>query len=246
MRRPLIGITGNLSVVEGEEKFNGMKRTFSNQDYVDFVNDNHAVPVILPAAEKYETETVEQMVQVLDGIMLAGGYDITPSLYGEDACEYQGYSMSCIDEFYRDVILLARRYKKPVFGICKGMQAINAVYGGTLYQDLSSQRRDTIQHQQSARRQDAVHRIKIKDSSFLSECISKEEIWVNSHHHQAVKDLAPGFRVTAYALDGVIEGMERFDEAPVIGVQWHPEMMAAGGNTEQLRIFEKFLEYCRG
>lgn len=242
MKQPMIGITGNLFVVDNAQNFNGMMRSFCNQDYIDFVINSHAVPVVLPSAERYDTTMVEDMVSRMDGILLSGGYDITPSLYGEPAQEHQDYSMSCIDEFYMEVIRCAELFHKPVFAICKGLQALNAAYGGTLYQDLSSQKEGVLQHRQKARRQDAVHKITVERNSFLGSCLTEPEIWVNSHHHQAIKVLAPGFRITALSPDGVIEGIEKADGAPIIGVQWHPEMMAVNGNETQQQLFTKFLE----
>lgn len=240
MDNPIIGITGNLCVVDNDAHFNGMKRSFLNQDYLDLVSKSGAVPVILPVTDPSRKALTEQMVRHVDAVLLSGGYDISPSFYGEEALPHLGYSMKIIDSFYFDVIRFAEQYQKPVFGICKGMQALNVFYGGTLYQDISSQKPGGLQHCQAASYQEESHKAALEPDSFLFSSFGETQIWVNSHHHQAVRIPAPGFRITARASDGIAEGMERMDGVPLIGVQWHPEMMAGGGSQEQQKLFGDF------
>ena len=240
MKHPVVGITGNLCIVDNDEHFNGMKRSFTNQDYIDFVANSDAIPIILPVLPSSFTLT-EELIQKVDVILLSGGYDISPSLYQEDALPVFNYSIKIIDLFYLNIIHLADKYKKPLFGICKGMQAMNVAYGGTLYQDLDSQINHCLQHRQNAFYQDETHKVHLRENSFLYSCFKQTDILCNSYHHQAIKKVANDFHVVATASDGVIEGIERTAGVPMVGVQWHPEMLASGGNLAHQNLFSSFL-----
>lgn len=238
MKRPLIGITGNILIMEGG-MFPGFYRAYVNQDYIDSVLQCGGVPVILPVAQ--DPEIVKQQVEQVDGVILSGGYDIDPQLYAEDPIPKQGFNFRAVDDFYLTVIKESDRLCKPLLGICKGLQALNVAFGGTLYQDLVSQKEGALRHVQEAPRQNGTHKVRVEAGSFLASCLPSE-LTVNSYHHQAVRNVAKGFRVTATAADGVVEAMEKETGSFMVGVQWHPEMMSAFGNSTMNDLFKKFLE----
>jgi len=130
----------------------------------------------------------------------------------------------------------ARKRRLPTLGICGGMQLMNVAFGGTLYQDVARQIPKALKHRRPS--QD-WHRVTLLKGSWVARVFGVRTLQVNSSHHQSVKRVANGFRVTALASDGVIEGMEASDGSPMVGVQWHPERM--GGAHR--RFFQKFLEW---
>ncbi|MDO5521719.1 MAG: gamma-glutamyl-gamma-aminobutyrate hydrolase family protein [bacterium] len=238
MSKTVVGIVGNILTMEGG-MFPGIERDYVNRDYSESVTLAGAVPLILTVQD--EEEAVRSQIERVDALVFSGGYDLDPQLYGEEPMWEQGFIYPKVDQFYITAIKIARELGKPVLGICKGIQAINVAFGGTLYQDLKKQVPGSIKHSQSSPRQYGSHLVKVDKDSFLGECLG-EETQINSFHHQAVKDVATGFRVTAMATDGVIEGIESTEGSFVAAVQWHPEMMASHGNKEMIGLFKYFLE----
>lgn len=237
MKKPLVGIVGNILVMDGG-MFPGIKRDYVNRDYVKSIGLAGGAAVILPVMD--EEEIVRTQLEGVDAILLSGGYDLYPQSYGEEPMWEQGFIYQEVDDYYFKVIKAARELGKPVFGICKGIQAINVAFGGTLYQDIKKQVPDSIKHSQSAPRYAGTHQVEICKDSFLGECLP-EKLLVNSYHHQAIKEVAEGFSVTARSVDGVIEGIESLKENFIAAVQWHPEMMAAQGNKDMIRLLQNFL-----
>lgn len=240
-KKPVIGIAGNILIMD-EGMFPGLIRDYVNRDYVTSVRKAGGVPLIMTALD--EEEIVHAQVERVDGIILSGGWDLEPQLYGEEPMWQQGFTLPEVDYFYLKVIKAAIEMGKPILGICKGIQAINVAFGGTLYQDIPTQMENTVKHNQSAPREYGTHTVKIEKDSFLGECLP-ETTQINSFHHQSIKKLAEGFKVTARAKDGVIEAIERTEGNLVTAVQWHPEMMASYGNAEMLGLFEHFIKKVR-
>lgn len=238
MEKPIIGIAGNIMIMDGG-MFPGIQKDYVNRDYVKSVRQAGGAPVILPAVD--EEDVVRAQVEVLDGLILSGGWDMEPQLYGEEPMWQQGFTFPEVDCFYLKAIWAAVEMGKPVFGICKGIQAVNVAFGGTLYQDIPAQLENTVKHNQSAPREYGTHSVRIEKDSFLGECLP-EVMQINSFHHQSVKRLADGFRVVARAGDGVIEGIERLEGSFMAAVQWHPEMMASHANAEMMGLFEHFIK----
>ena len=175
MRRPVIGISGNLTPIENDGVFTGNLRQYIHTDYTSSVERAGGIPLLLPVSS--DPEVIRSHARLCDGIILSGGADVDPFLYGEEG--YQG-----------------------------------------------------------------THRIRIKEDSVLAG-ILPDGTFVNSWHHQAVKDVSPRLTVTAVASDGIVEAAEYMEEDQyVMGVQWHPEMMASCGSEEQLGIFKKLIEQC--
>ena len=236
-----IGIAANILIMEGGI-MPGLYRSYVNNDYVESLEKAGCVPVLLPVIS--DLDSVKDQIEGLDGIVLSGGYDIDPTLYGEQPMLGQGFAMREVDCFYIAVIKAAAEANIPIFGICKGVQAINVAFGGTIYQDLNKKNPDAFQHTQQAPRGNASHVVCIEKESFLGKTLD-EKTFVNSYHHQAVKDVAEGFRVTARAEDGIVEGIERVEGSFVCGVQWHPEMMAKFDNPMMIELFKSFAEKCK-
>lgn len=237
MKMVKVGITANLQINET----NGSMRSCVNQNYVDSVEKAGGVSVVLPVVHTYDE--VKLQLKGLDGVILSGGYDIDPVLYGSDVHDKCGFFLKEVDDFYMNVIKAAEEMGLPVFGICKGIQAINVYYGGTLYQDLQSEMDGAIMHWQKTLRGNPVHSVTVKKDSFLGS-VFKDGVRVNSFHHQGVKNVAPGFRITARANDGLVEGIEKKKGNFTVGVQFHPEMMAEFENEDMIHLFEAFLKEC--
>lgn len=221
-RRPVIGILTSI-LLKNDTPFLGLERSYVNHDYITAIEAAGGVPIMLPVVER--DETVMRQVESVDAILLSGGYDPNPLLYGENPNRRIDFIFPEVDEHQLKAIHVASAAGKPILGICRGLQMINIAFGGTLYQDLSLIPNSYIQHQQKSRKHSAGHQVSIVGSSMLADIMGETEIVTNSFHHLAVKDVAPGFAASAFAADGVIEAIERTDRTPVMAVQWHPEMM---------------------
>ncbi len=228
---PLIG----LSVSSRSEDASGIGDT-----YVQSVLKAGGTPVIIPATT--DGRILRNFVSHIDALIITGGADINPLWYGEQPHERLQAVDPVRDEYELKLIKLAADQNVPLLGICRGEQLINVAFGGTLYQDLPSQRKGAIKHVQDIHRQFGSHTITINPQSALAEILGKTEVAVNSFHHQAVKDLAPIFKATAYAPDSVIEAYEALPNKAILAVQWHPEGMTKAGDTTMVKLFRYWVE----
>lgn len=219
--RKIIGIGGNLKFDVGG-KFPGYARSYVNDDYVQAVISAGGVPIILPVLE--DREIVRRQLEIVDAVILSGGYDVNPQLFGEEPHKLLGDTLKERDTFDTLLIQEARKLGLPILGICRGLQILNVIAGGTLYQDCSEADNSFVCHWQSYRPDKAAHSVSIVDDSILYN-IFGENTQVNSFHHMAIHKLAEGYRATAHAADGIIEGIEATEGSWVLAVQWHPEMM---------------------
>lgn len=235
MKKPRIGITANL-LTNTAGMFPGMQRSYVNQDYITAIEKAGGIPVLLPVMQNLED--VSSQLIGLDRLILSGGEDIDPALYGENIHPSCGPLMPAVDRYDLTLIHAADQSGLPVMGICKGMQAMNVAFGGTLYQSISDKWPQAIHHAPAMPRYEPSHKITIQDS-FLKDILG-EETRVNSFHHQAIKDLGKDLKVTAYAPDGIIEGIEKTVGTFMFGVQFHPEMMAAFDNPQMIHLFKAF------
>ncbi len=193
-------------------------------DYLDLIRDAGALPLIFPM--DVAAADVEQLCGICDGFLLTGGDDVDPALYGEEVSERCGATNSRRDSLERVVFNYAIEHDLPMLGICRGIQFINALLGGTLYQDLPSERGavDGVNHQMTPPYDREVHRVRIVEGTPLWDIVGEEWLGVNSYHHQAVKDLAPSLVAMAYSEDGLIEALYIRDRRFVEAYQWHPEL----------------------
>jgi microsomal dipeptidase-like Zn-dependent dipeptidase/gamma-glutamyl-gamma-aminobutyrate hydrolase PuuD len=194
-------------------------------------------PVVIPVTT--DVRALAAVADTLDGLILSGGGDIDPSFLGEAPIpELDG--VDAFRDAYDFLLLrLAFLRQMPILGICRGHQVINVAFGGTIYQDIHTQfSTAALPHSQTEPRHCATHPVTLADipSALRAIAPAKSEWAVNSLHHQAVKEVAPGFVATATAPDGINEGIE-LPEYPLFGVQWHPEQMAAAGDEDMLNIF---------
>lgn len=231
---PLIGITCGY-------EYTNVERFYCNRSYVKSIEMAGGTPILFPALEN--KAQLSRLVDMVDGILLPGGYDLDPITFGEEPLPGLGVVDPVRDELELTVCRMALERNQPILGICRGLQLLNVAAGGRLYQDLPSQaERKLIQHRQTAPRWFPSHEITIASGSVLKRIFNGIScLRVNSFHHQAVKDVAPGLVVTAVAKDGVIEAIESPTHKFVLGVQWHPEVMWETA-PEQAAIFRAFVE----
>ena len=178
----------------------------------------------------------------MDGLLLTGGADINPLFLGEEPVKELHSINPRRDRQELLLAKLAADRQIPILGICRGIQVMNAAFGGSLYQDIHVQMEGKrIKHDQDLGRGYASHTVRIEKDSLLYKLFETEVLPVNSFHHQAVKEVAPGFRVTARSSDGVIEAMESTECKSMMGVQWHPECFILENNTCMMPLFEWFI-----
>jgi len=219
---PLIGITCSRAV-------GGPWGIYSASYFMDYTFDDYSqavrfwggAAVLIPAAQN--RQTLQTILRRLDGLILSGGPDINPKFYGEQPLPGLEEIDEDLDRVELEATRIAFARNLPILAICRGIQVLNVSQGGTLYQDIPTQVRESILHTQRADKKTTTHSTRVEPKTLLSRIVGRKEIWVNGRHHQAVKDVAPGFVVSARATDGVVEAMEHSSKRFVIGVQWHPE-----------------------
>ncbi|MDP6393834.1 MAG: gamma-glutamyl-gamma-aminobutyrate hydrolase family protein [Desulfobacterales bacterium] len=222
MMRPLIGITCS-RVVGGTWSQNSPGRfmDYAFDEYSSVVHHCGGAPILIPTAQNHES--LQSICERLNGVILTGGPDIDPHFYGEEPLSGLGEIDEAIDLTELAVVKIALKKDLPILGICRGLQVLNVSEGGTLYQDIPSQVKESINHLQKKDKSVNAHYVRIDENTGLHLIFKRKKIQVNSRHHQAIKDLASSLIVTAWAQDGLIEAVENPSRTFVIGVQWHPE-----------------------
>ena len=209
--------------------------------YVNSVIRAGGVPVVLPITS--DTELLSAMLERVDAVIMTGGEDIDPlKWFGEEPIQAMGEIAPKRDDF--DIALIRLTIEKgiPLLGICRGHQLLNVAFGGSLYQDIPSQvKGHFVKHGQSTPGWYGTHSIRIDKGSLLNKQIGLDSVAVNSFHHQAVKDVAPGFKVTAWSKDGVVEAMEKIGSTKVYGVQFHPEVFTSNGYDTFIGVFKHLI-----
>lgn len=178
-----------------------------------------------------------------DGLLLPGGADIDPKLYGQEPSEKCGKPNALRDAAEMKMLEAYLPTNKPILCICRGVQLLNVYFGGTLHQDLK--KIQVCKHADFRRRNKGTHPVKLLPRMKLGKILGEDIITVNSMHHQAVDQVGLGLTVSAVSGDGFIEGLEVYLHPFCIGVQWHPEHMGEE-NTQQQKLFEAFVAACKG
>lgn len=216
--KPIIGLTAMYTELDG------MKFFKTNDAYVQAVLRAGGIPVLLPVTTTIEE--YEQYAESLDGLLIPGGADVSPSFYGEEPVPEVTVIHRNDDAFEFALVRKMAQLNKPILGICRGHQVINVAFGGSLYQDLPSQYGKKQCHCQSSTiRSEPFHTVTLKPESRVAEIFGDTVLETNTFHHQAVKEAAPSFHVVGTAKDGVVEAIEH-ESKFIVGLQWHPEGMA--------------------
>lgn len=218
-------------------------RFFNNQSYVRALEAAGGSAVLIPLLA--DKAALRAIYARLDGVLLAGGGDIEPGRYGDQERHPALFGVDrAQDEVETTLTRWALTDGRPLLAICRGIQVLNIAIGGTLWQDLPSQLPSDVDHPGKNRpRADINHLVTIEPQSRLAAIVGDEPLGVNSFHHQAIRQLASGFVVTALAPDGVIEAIESLDSRFALGVQFHPEEMWPV--SERLaRLFRAFVQEC--
>lgn len=228
MGRPLIAVSAAIELLPtpfGEQDCTRLASAYTNAIYAA-----GGQPVIMPVV----TDPPEDLLERFDGLMLSGGGDLDPRLYGEepDATVYGVRTER--DAFEIALYEDALRKGLPILAICRGMQLVNVLRGGSLIQQIEAD----IEHWQTAPAFEASHKIDVVPDARLTRVFEQATVGVNSYHHQGLKDLGSGLRVTA-TCGAVIEAVEA-DDAPLVGVQWHPEQMSST-DPQQHALFAAFV-----
>lgn len=236
---PLIGVSGNLN----KEEY----LVSVHCDYLDPILAENAVPLVLPV--RMDGAQYAACLARMDGLLLTGGNDLSPDLYGETPVPALDEVSPLRDEQERGLLMEALRLHMPVLGICRGIQAINAALGGTLIQDIPSQHTPPagvglIQHFQKRLGRYACHAVEVAAGSPLADVVGSGALQVNSFHHQAVKAVAPSLRACAVSPDGVVEAVCGTGGGFLLGVQWHPERMTAT-HPHAKALFRAFADAAR-
>ncbi len=212
---------------------------YTNKKYGEVIS-NAGGSLIMPVG-LWKDEDWEYIESVMDGLLLVGGDDINPKLYGEEKKEYLKKMDPERDIIDKRLIDIAIKKDAPILGICRGMQMLNIYFGGSLYQDLEKETKTKVTHDNTDNhpRDYKAHKIELDENSRLSKITGFTTENVNGLHHQGVKKLGKGLCHTARAHDGLIEAFEHCDLPFVIGIQWHPEELK---DNEWKKLFEAFID----
>lgn len=234
--KPLIGLTCQFDYLP-KKRLNKI-----NYTYIDAVKRAGGIPIILPIVR--DIDAIDSYLKVIQGLVLTGGEDAAPLLYGEEPIKE--VDSICFERDNMELNIIKRAYVMniPIFGICRGIQMINIAFGGSLYQDINRQISNSIGHYAGSSIEGGYHTIEIVKDSMMYEIFNKDRVQVNSQHHQSIKGLGDNLKVNALSLDGVIEGIESTNNRFVLGVQFHPEAMI-NLHGEFLDIFKYFISYCK-
>ena len=207
--------------------------------YVTALENAGLIPLIVPPL--LSTDAAAAVLGSVAGLVLTGGEDVDPARYGEKRHEKVRNVNPARDAAEVALIMEAQERGTPVLAICRGIQILNVALGGTLVQDISSQCETNIEHDDEGARNSRSHEISVEPASLIAKAIGAEHVTVNSFHHQSVKSVAEGMRVTARSPDGIIEGLESTDEDWwVMAVQWHPEEMTDAAEPWDRGLFKAF------
>jgi putative glutamine amidotransferase len=221
--------------------WDGAERTGLNSAYVRSVVACGGVPVVLSPlmGPSYAARALDGV----DGLVLTGGEDMDPAWYQAEPHPRANPPSRERDLFELALFAAARQRELPVLGICRGIQVVNVALGGTLWQDLPSEQPGPVDHNPEAARTERTHVVRLQPGSLTAAALSGTEVRVNSFHHQAIRDLAPGLMATGWTEDGLVEAVEAAPGQPwLLAVQWHPEEMHAEVRSPDRGLFRVLVE----
>lgn len=244
--KPLIGCTTYYVSALEENKF---RFPIAQDHFMSAVDDSLSiqkaggVPMPIPPID--DDGYIESVLERIDGLMLIGGSDVSPHYYGQPYKIGLGSINPVRDKFEMKLIDKAVQRNIPLFGICRGLQLLNVYFGGTLVQDITRYTQTDIKHEgYIGPKWSTAHKVRLTKDNLLHQCFGKEELEVNSFHHQMIDKLGDGLEVAAVAEDGTIEAIVHRHYPFLVGVQWHPEMMFQV-DQEQLKLFQLFVSFIR-
>jgi len=232
--RPLaIGVSAGFFYRDPQRPlFKDKTLVFFEESLTHWLAEHGAFAVLIPTLPERGTLTLNDWVAQLDGMLLAGGTDVAPENYGESPIRPEWAGDPFRDQYESNLIREFRRQKKPILGICRGLQILNVALGGSMYQDIATQVPETLSHRVWEIYDRNFHEITFTEGSRLREIFpTRTGGKIISVHHQAVKRVAPGLRVEALGTDGIIESVRNVDGSFAVGYQWHPEFQDAGDST---------------
>jgi putative glutamine amidotransferase len=235
--RPIVAITATTRTTDRVE------RVRLNDAYVRAAEAAGAIPVIVPPL--VNVGEAVRLLDAVDGLLLSGGEDVDPAHYGAPPHPALGPVTPRRDDTEIALAREAQRRRLPTLAICRGVQLVNVAFGGTLVQDLRSQRSTADEHDHDGPRDARVHGVSVDEDSRLHRVLGVPTLAVNSFHHQALDQLGDGLRVSARASDGTIEAVESRDrEWWMVGVQWHPEELQQTPEAWDRDLLRAFVDAC--
>lgn len=232
MSKPIIGLTPLYDTQEN--------KLWMRQNYLNAVISNGGIPLILPLID--DESEISNLAEICDGFLFTGLTDVHPKIFGEETMQYCGEINEMRDNFEITLLKEVIKLDKPVFGICRGIQLINAALGGTLYQDIKSEVKEKpIMHYQHRPYDVGVHSVEIIKNTPLYDILKTDEIMVDSMHHQAVKEIAPSLKCAAKSNDNLAECLYMPGKKFFMAVQWHPEYMQNKGNDNK-KLIRAFID----
>lgn len=238
MKKPVIAIT--LDSVDNSDKYiySAFPWYALRQNYAETVLKAGGVPLVIP----YQYDTIELVLSIIDGLIIPGGdEDIDPCYYGQNFTSNRTTTNPARDQFEMLITKKVLEKNIPFLGICRGMQLLNIICGGTLIQDIPDYMPNSpINHEQPPPKDIATHQVIITPATLLAHLAGNEQSYmVNSTHHQAVDTVGKGLKVSAIAPDGIIEAIESVNHKFVLGVEWHPEYL---NSALDFNIFKGLIE----
>jgi putative glutamine amidotransferase len=232
---PRIGISGVV------RSWDGADRTGVNAAYVHAVLAAGGVPVVF--SPLLGTSLAARALDGVAGLLLTGGEDIDPAWYGESPSPLLDPPSRDRDLFELALLAVARELGLPTLGVCRGIQLINVALGGTLYQDLATERPGPVEHRPAGARDLRSHQVRLLPDSRAARALGAEAVQVNSSHHQGIKELGRGLVASGWTEDGLIEAVESRAGSPwLLAVQWHPEEMHAEREAPDGGLFAALVE----